>query len=533
MNSTIEAVQLGATRRGTSPSIAISLYALMAIIVFAAYATQIFNLFFFYGANSADAGWFAYLMSRFDVVASNPLYIQEIGISSFYSFHLCPIMPLWGAVAQAAGWSPAVAFAVFQGFFHGLLAICGAGLATTALPPPWNLAFRLFVGLSLAFSPIALNAISFAHHELAIPILFIATCYAISQHRRILAWTLFVLLLLVRTDAGFHACAFLGAFAAAEFIRTRGLSPAAKRAATFAAIGFAYSVAAFLIVKYAFPAYDNLRSSYLGPEGYFRHVNASFLAERVWVLLQKRPEIFVLLAFVTGLGTWKRDLSILAGVVAILPWTILHLAAYRSIPGELYTYYAFPYLIFTAWPFLVPALRKDQTAGDAMLDKGFALAWVSMVVIGVAVYFTTPFASDSLTSAGRVSSAGSFIPKVNYVDATTVSKFARAYAKAPKLPINLVLMDEPMISLLPDTSRNNLFRENANQIPAANESFVVAYFHTYMHAAAVENRYAAIATTCYEVKGTNIRLLARGNEDLLKSNFGDFLSSFDCNQVVR
>jgi hypothetical protein len=94
-------------------------------------------------------------------------------------------------------------------------------------------------------------------------------------------------------------------------------------------------------------------------------------------------------------------------------------------------------------------------------------------------------------------------------------------------------MDEAMISLLPNTSRNNLFREGAEITPAANDSFVIAYFGTYMHASLIEGEYAAMATECYRVTDTNIRLMARGASESLRSTFGDLITAFDCNDIRR
>ena len=444
------------------PHLSMALLGSLALVVFAAYAIQVINLFYFAGAPAYDAGWFAYLLSRFEFPPSNPLYVQEPGIPSFFAFHFAPIMPLWGGLAELAGLSPPIAYAAYQGFFHALLALVGAGLANTSLAEPWNLLFRLFVGLALSFSPIALGAISFVHHELAIPILFIASCCALSLGRRYLAAIAFLLMLFVRTDAGFHASCFLVAFAAGEFFAARQFTPAVKRALAVAAIAFVYSGAAFMIVHVYFPQFNNFRFSYSGPH-FYSHLSVSFLLDRTVTLLEKRPELFVIFALIPAIGLAKRDLSIIFGAGAILPWVVLNLSAYRDIPGELYTYYAFPFLILLAWPFLVPALRRlNQDSNDSpppQVGVGVAVAWVGVCVAAWLAYFLTPFSADRAQSAERQASASHFLPKLDLKTALLVSRFATTYGKLIGSQGTLILMDEAMISLLPNTGRSNLFRQ--------------------------------------------------------------------------
>lgn len=517
--------------------IAVALYSLMALGVFAAYAIQIVNHFYFSGAPSYDAGLFAYAMSRFDLPPSNPLYMQERGIPSFFAFHVAPIMPLWGAFAQLAGLAPPIAFAAYQGFFHAILALAGAGLANTWLAEPWNLLFRQLVGLSLAFSPIALGAIGFPHHELAIPILFIVTCYALSRGRRFLAAISFVLMLFVRTDAGFHASCFLVAFATGELITARQFSPTVRRALMLAAIAFAYSCAAFVILHAFFPQFDNFRFSYSGP-GFFAHLNIPLLQERIGLLLEKRPELFVIFAVTAALGLVKRDISILLGTGAILPWVILHISAYRAPPGELYTYYAFPFLILLAWPWLVTALRQvgkgDVNSRKQHVAIGVATAWVGMCVAAWLAYFSTPFMSDRSMSTERSVSASHFLPKVGFKTARVVSGFSTTLGQLIGSSGTLIVIDEAMISLLPNTGRSNLFREGKGQSPATDQPFVVAYFSTYMHAGALEKSYyASAADACFSVNGTNIRILERGSGNLVRSTFGHVTEPLDCDLIRR
>jgi hypothetical protein len=349
-------------------------------------------------------------------------------------------------------------------------------------------------------------------------------------------------MLFVRTDAGLHAFSFLVAFAAGELIMERQFkpaqfSPAVKRALRYAVVAFAYAFVAFVIVYGFFPEHNNLRRNYSGP-GFYDHLNLTFLQERVTILLEKRPELFVISAFVAAMGLVMRDLSVLFGALAVLPWVALHVSAHRSIPGELYTYYAFPFLIVLAWPSLVPALRRFGSGEAApsrhVMSNGVAAAWIGTCIAAWLAYFFTPFASDRSTALERRVSASQFLPQIGLGSVRTVIEFSEKLPELIASSGTFILMDEPLISLLPDTSRENLWREGRGEMPTAEQPFIVAYFSTYMHAKALEKSYyGSAADACYGVAGTNIRILARGSSDLVRSAFGDVTEPLDCNQVRR
>jgi hypothetical protein len=75
--------------------------------------------------------------------------------------------------------------------------------------------------VSLVFGPIALSGIAYPHYELAIPIPFLTTSYALSREKVIIASIAFLLMLLVREDAGFHTACFFIAYALSEGSRLK------------------------------------------------------------------------------------------------------------------------------------------------------------------------------------------------------------------------------------------------------------------------------------------------------------------------
>jgi hypothetical protein len=244
------------------------LYLIATGITFIAYAAQIINSFYFNGTYWFDSGWIAYLLSRYAFPAVNPPILG----GSYFSTHLSPLLPLWGALSEGLALSPPFAFAAFQGTIHALLMLIGINIADNGLRKPWDVGFRLLFGTALAFSPIALEDIGYPHYEIAIPILFITTCYFLSRNWSRWAGLPFALMLLVREDAGFHAFCFFSAYAIGELISTRQITRSARIAIGYAGLGFFYSTIAFLIIRSVYGS-GLFATNYAGP-GFFDHLSS-------------------------------------------------------------------------------------------------------------------------------------------------------------------------------------------------------------------------------------------------------------------
>ncbi len=506
----------------------------MVLAVFAAYVIHVLNLFYGEGATAYDAGWFAYILSHFAFPPPNPQYLIERGIPSFFAFHIAPLMPVWGGMAQLLHLSPAASFGAWQGFFHALLALLGVAMVRTPFSPAVDLACRIGVGLALAFSSICLNAMLYLHHELAIPILFIATCIALARSRPWLAVLLLVLTLSVRTDAGFHAALYFGAFAVAEWLTTRRITPAARTLAIFAAVSFAYSVAAFACVHYFFPQFDNFKFSYAGD--HYNHFSLGFLGDRFVNLLQRRPELFVIFGCVLGMGIARRNLHLVLGALVIIPWTLLNLSGVRDVPGELYTYYAFPYLMLLAWPLLVPMLQSwavdpAQRRAPAVLDRGQLAGWAAMSVLSWIVYFVPPFAHDPVLRADRSAGVRNFLPQIGSQGMQEVSDVAARLHALMQSSAQPVLVDEGFASLLPDTKREHIFKVTRDE-PPSDRPFVLAYFVTQVGAIEIEAAYGPRAELCYILPRTNVRILTRGTAPAVVSAIAPSFTAAPCSDAA-
>lgn len=517
-------IRLTSSRAVTAaPAVRTAIVALLAALVFIAYASQVVLLFYGTGATTYDAGWFAYVLSRFDIPPDNPLYLQQRGIPSFFAFHVAPLMPLWGGLSQLLGLAPPLAYALYQGFFHALLLVIGYRLlpqdAGTASGEDFGT--RVLAGLALAFSPIALSAITYLHHEMAMPILFIGACLAWARGRTALAAVVFALSLSVRTDAGFHAATFLFAFAAAHWLIHRRIHRAAVIAG---AVAFAWSVVAFAIVHVAFPQFSNLRFSYVGNR--FDHVGVELIFRRIGTLLDKRPELFVLGLAALGIGWLRRCWYTAAGALAVLPWVGLHLIAARDIPGELYTYYAFPFLILAAWPVLTPHLvspRGTEPEREPLRLK----VWFASCAVALLVYLASPF-TDAEARDARWASLGKFVPQVGFERIRTLETFASNLEPLVARQSPATFVDEGTASLMPDTGRDYIFQPGERSVPSEGTPFLVSWYTTHPHAPEIERLYGPAVTECFALEGTVVRLMARDVPEALVTGLHPRIARGEC-----
>ncbi len=74
-----------------------------------------------------------------------------------------------------------------------------------------------------------------------------------------------------------------------------------------------------------------------------------------------------------------RNPAIIAAYVACIPWAVLHLLAVSDLAGLMFGYYAYPFLIAMAWPWLAVLIRHRQQT-IVTVQPIAAAAWMLAVV---------------------------------------------------------------------------------------------------------------------------------------------------------
>ena len=320
--------------------------AIVFFIPFFAVFNFIMNHFYVHGAYMFDSGLFSYIMWRNSAWLSLP---PLVGGHSYYMTHASPLLAIVSLPTYFLNWHHPVFFSAWQGVIYGILALAAFVPLTAGLRNEWRL-LLLAGGVSLAFAlgGISLPTIAYPHFEPVIAALALFFFYYWYSDRRLLAAVFFVLTLLAREDAGFHLTAVLAVVVVFRWWDGRPLR-AQKADIGITLIAFLASLAALAVQSTFFPGDTAIRRVYFG-EDFYAHLTPELLAARVRNFVFNRLEIFLPMVISLLVAIYARNKYAFVGFLAYFPWLALHLTARADAPGDLFAYYAYPFLISVAWP---------------------------------------------------------------------------------------------------------------------------------------------------------------------------------------
>jgi hypothetical protein len=284
----------------------------------------------------------------------------------------------------------------------------------------------------------------------------------------------------------------------------------------------------------AFTNFSLFVAEYAGV-GWYEHGSISLIQDRIANLARMRPELFVIASVPVAFFIIRRDLTELAGTVAILPWVALHFTAFRIQLQLLDSYFAFPFLITLAWPWVLIALRKvdEKTALQKDPATRDQIVWACFWALSICLYFTTPLSNDPHWANSRRAAAMSFFPQVTVAEIEQVNRFAKVLGAAIKKDKTPILVDDAVLSLIPgQTGAAHKFDGAAagGRIASPANSFVVIYYKNSVYYPNIKNSpFWAAANSCFGVIGTNIRLLVRGDVSQIVPELTPMLIAVECN----
>jgi hypothetical protein len=345
---------------------------------FVAYGDFILDHFYRYGAVLLDSGLLADLAWHQGPSLSGSFLLDGQG---FYTFHMAPIFILLSGLSWLVPVAMAQWFAIFTGMAQALLAIAAFWLLATdyGLRRGWRLAAATLLAIAFSFNGLAIAQVRFPHFEILIAAGMMLFLVAWRHRQWVLASLFFALCLLCREDAGFHIVAVLAVVIA---LRWRDGVPLSTQrpALVFLGLGLAYSTGAVLLSTLLFPGHSTFARTYLGAPP-FDHLTWGLVTARAAGYLTARGYIFLpaILAAIWAIA--DRNPYLVAGYIAFIPWTLLHLLAASPLAGTLSSYYGFPYLVAAFFPLIgwqmraaPPRLRSWQPflGFGAMLAASFA-----------------------------------------------------------------------------------------------------------------------------------------------------------------
>jgi hypothetical protein len=403
-------------------------------------------------------------------------------------------MPGWFALVIGVGHALPAA-GVFWLLAGGLGLRSGGGLA-----------IAVFLAVGFAFSGIPLAIILFPHPEIILAGGLILLCAAVAQERYWIALGGLVLALTVREDAGFHAFAILFLLAAVNHYRRRPWREQ-RWLVILATIGFGYSVAAVLFKQIGFPAASPLFvADYLGDPPFsntsFRQVLLNLASLPIY-----RAYVFWPAAAALIWAIRSRNILIALGYVAFVPWLLLHMSANRDIPATISGYYAFPFLVASAWP--LSAIVIDARQRGIRPNMRPALAGFTVMLALSFLGLSTQW------NPGRIDPWKNFmtLPSLEQQRATRRA-VELLLASSAAMPFGTIFIDQSIYSLAPYAfdATTVVGAVESTLTPRSDPIGTLVYFESGID---IERIRAMIAsrhlTRAYRFKDTSIRLASDRN----------------------
>jgi hypothetical protein len=339
-------------------------------------------LFHFYvrGSFLLDTGLLASLMWHNTAALVTP---ASVGGFSFFEQHVSPVLILVSAVSYLLPLTMAQLFAAFVGLCHGLLAVAIFWLlvAGYGIRRGWPLAFAAFASVSFAFNGLSIAIVRYPHFETFGAACLLLFFVALVLERRTIAVIAFLFAIATREDVGLHAFGFLIVWVGLN--RLQGLPWRHSRwSIGFAAAGLLYSVTVLLVQHYVFTGSSAFLRVYLGDPPWSQ-VSAALVANRLigWLWLHGAIIFPAIAALAWSVRT--NNPYMLAAYVACIPWAVLHLLAVSDLAGLMFGYYAYPFLIAMAWPWLAVLIRHQQLPATPVQPVAATAGMLAMVALSL------------------------------------------------------------------------------------------------------------------------------------------------------
>jgi hypothetical protein len=308
---------------------------------------------------------------------------DSLGGESFFAFHVSPLLILISAVSELLPLSMPQVFAGFVGLCHGLLALAMFWLLVTGygLRRGAGLALAALASAAFAFSGLAVAIARFPHFETFAAACLLLFLVALVLERRGIAVLAFAFAMITREDIGLHAFGFLALWAAAN--RLRGL-PLRSDAwiVGFALAGLLYSMTVLVAQHAVFPGHSSFVRIYLGDPP-FADIGARRVILRLGAWVTLHAAIILPAIAIAWWASRTHTPLLLLGFAACTPWLLLHLFAASELAGWMVGYYAFPFVIALAWPWLAVLIRAGQGQAPRERPIFFAAALLAMVALSL------------------------------------------------------------------------------------------------------------------------------------------------------
>ncbi|MEA3490270.1 MAG: hypothetical protein U9R27_00015 [Campylobacterota bacterium] len=408
------------------------------------FTNYVMNQYYGVGSGVCDVGWFTFLMTQTD---SWPLLNPLAGLldESYFSTHLSlfyyPLSFLYSFVEDFV--SPPLYYSLFIGSMYGLisLAVFVAGLRLLPNSTFLSLLLLCVIAILTSMNGAALGLIGFPHIEIAIPALMLLFISLYFSGYVKSSYIVFLMLLTIREDAGFHLFGLLSIVLLSMYVMTRDKKSLPKELIAVALVGLIYSFSVIYLQKTFYPGDNALERIYLG-KPHFAHLTADFISGRIQFILTDRAYLYIPLFFTILMAFVSRNIFLLSSFIATLPWLFLSLIAISSMPGHLSNYYAFPFITALSWP-MFAYLIAHRVNPQSMVSYKKIIVSVALITGSSIILFpgnrqnfdTKPWEKFDFAYLSTMSSSDQFV--------SALSKHKSDFGD--------ILFDEPLAALMVET----------------------------------------------------------------------------------
>jgi hypothetical protein len=320
------------------------IYLIPSILV----VNYILNICYIKGSVVCDTGWFTYLITNSTSIGIlNP--IKDVFDPSYLSTHISlfyfPLSLLYQPLSSFI--SPTLYFAIFIASFYSLISISIfiAGEKILDIKKRYILLFLIFISILTPFNGVGLGLIGFPHIEIAIPALILLFLTLYFSGYRYFSYFIFIFLMMIREDAGFHLFSILSLVLIIIYFLKRSIP---KDLMTINILALFVSISMIIIQKKYFGGDNALERIYLGVP-HFAHLNYNFIIDRLDFILQYRQYIYIPMVALIPLAIWSKNIFLILPIISTAPWFILSIIAINPMPHSLANYYAFPFIVPLSW----------------------------------------------------------------------------------------------------------------------------------------------------------------------------------------
>ncbi len=325
------------------------------------YANYVINHMYIYGFGIYDVGWFTFMTTHSDAF---PVQNPPVMGGSFFRIHFTVFFNITSLLHKYIfpSVSAPVYFAAFIGFCYGLISFSMFIASNHLINNMTQLKVVVIMLLSIvtAFNAQALSLIGSPHIEIAIPaflILFVALYF--TEHKK-LSYLVFLMLLMIREDSGFHLFAILSALITFLAISKKTFKCINKDLFVIGLLALLYSIAAVYVQRQYFDGGHAFARVYTGTPAY-AHINPEYLFKKFEFIKQNRMYLYVPMIVTVLCSVLTRSIYLMVGLLAIMPWVILSFFAAAKMTSSFSNYYAFPFIIMLCWPILSVLIEKAFT----------------------------------------------------------------------------------------------------------------------------------------------------------------------------